>query len=221
MVLPQVGQGDRRVDRAVKQIRGNLDIILLEGDRLTKLVNDVLDLEKIEAGEMVWTIEPLEVDAVIHQAATATESLYRQKGLDFETEVAADLPKMRGDHDRVVQVLVNLISNAVKFSPSGRIVCRAQAQGDDRIAISVTDSGSGIAGEDQAAIFEKFRQVGDTLTQKPSGTGLGLPICREIIEHLGGEITVESSLGQGSRFAFWLPAVRPPAEERQSERVAE
>ncbi len=221
VVLPQVKQGDRKLDRAIEQIRGNLDIILLEGDRLTKLVNDVLDLEKIEAGEMVWKIEPLDVVAIVHQAATATESLYRQKGLAFEREIAADLPKMRGDHDRVVQVLVNLISNAVKFTPSGRIACRAQALSGDRVEISVTDSGSGIAREDQAAIFEKFRQVGDTLTQKPSGTGLGLPICREIIEHLGGEITVASSLGQGSSFAFWLPAATVPSNERLSEQVAE
>lgn len=204
-VMPQLGTTDGRLARAVGQIEHNLEIILLEGDRLTKLVNDVLDLEKIEAGEMVWNVTELDIAEVIAQATAATESLYRQKGLDFAAEVAADLPPVLGDRDRVVQVLVNLISNAVKFTEAGSVTCRAWPDEASRVHVSVTDSGMGIAPEDHAAIFEKFRQVGDTLTEKPAGTGLGLPICREIIEHLGGEIGVDSELGRGSTFTFWLP----------------
>jgi signal transduction histidine kinase/HAMP domain-containing protein len=207
-VVPHLVPAEGPVARAIRQIENNLEIVLLEGDRLTKLVNDVLDLEKIEAGEMVWNITALDIAAVIAQAAAATESLYRQKGLDFVTEIAPDLPQVLGDRDRVIQVLINLISNAVKFTEAGRITCRAAVGAEGRVEVAVADSGRGIALEDQAAIFEKFRQVGDTLTEKPSGTGLGLPICREIIEHLGGEIAVESNLRRGSTFSFWLPAAR-------------
>ena len=211
-VRPRLETSDRQVARATGQIEKNLEIILLEGDRLTKLINDVLDLEKIEAGEMVWNMAPIDMGAAVEQAAAATESLYRQKGLDFVTEVEPGLPSVMGDRDRIVQVLINLISNAVKFTDAGRIVCRVDGDGPDRLAVSVIDSGTGIATEDQEAIFEKFRQVGDTLTGKPSGTGLGLPICREIVEHFGGRITVESALGRGSTFRFWLPIVPADAE---------
>lgn len=208
IVLPKINQGERRVDRAVEQVRNNLAIMLVEGDRLTKLVNDVLDLEKIEAGQMVWNIAPFDVGEVVDQASSATESLYRQKGLEFRTEIARGIPQFLGDRDRVVQVLVNLISNAVKFTDTGCITCRADSDEEDRVVISISDTGCGIAPDDRKAVFEKFRQVGDTLTEKPAGTGLGLPICREIIDHLGGEITVESTPGRGSTFTFWLPAVR-------------
>jgi signal transduction histidine kinase len=205
-VLPLLSDRDTKTERAIGQITGNLEIMLTEGDRLTKLINDVLDLEKIEAGEMVWQIGPLEIGEVIDQAAAATRSLYEQKGLTFATEAAPDLPRALGDRDRIVQVLVNLISNAIKFTEEGHITCRAWSEDGTRISVSVSDTGAGIAPEDQAASFQKFRQVGDTLTEKPSGTGLGLPICREIIEHLGGMIWVESTKGKGSTFGFWLPA---------------
>lgn len=174
----------------------------------------MLDLERIEAGEMVWDIAALDVGSVVQQAAAATESLYRSKDLAFETHVPPGLPPILGDHDRVVQVLINLISNAVKFTDAGRIACAAEADGSDRVRISVTDSGFGISPGDQGSIFEKFRQVGDTLTEKPSGTGLGLPICREIVEHLGGRISVESRMGQGSTFTFWLPSAARDVSRR-------
>ncbi len=212
VLRPRLDTADRQVARATGQIEKNLEIILMEGDRLTKLINNVLDLEKIEAGEMVWNVAPLDMPAAINQAAAATESLYRQKGLTFETDIEPRLPHVMADRDRIVQVLINLISNAVKFTEAGRIVCRVERDGPDRLAISVIDSGAGIAPEDHEAIFEKFRQVGDTLTDKPAGTGLGLSICREIIEHLGGRITVESGLGRGSTFTFWLRTVPADAE---------
>lgn len=207
VVFPNLSAEVTGAERAIQQVRGNLQIMLKEGDRLTKLVNDVLDLEKIEAGQMIWNIGPVDVAALLDQAAAATGSLYEQKGLAFTVDIAPDLPCARGDPDRVLQVLVNLISNAVKFTERGIISCRAELAGPDRVAISVSDTGRGIAPEDQGAVFEKFRQVGDTLTEKPSGTGLGLPICREIVEYLGGEITVESTLGRGSTFRFYLPAI--------------
>ena len=120
--------------------------------------------------------------------------------------VEPDLPTLIGDRDRLIQVVINLISNAVKFTPAGSITCAAGPDPDgDGVLISVSDTGVGIAPEDRAKVFEQFGQAGDTLTDKPRGTGLGLSICREIVEHHGGRLWLESELGRGSRFSFTLP----------------
>jgi CheY-like chemotaxis protein len=124
--------------------------------------------------------------------------------LTLKKEIASKLPSIIGDKDKIIQVIVNLFSNAVKFSDSGKIICKAIKENGD-IIISVQDSGIGIAKEDLPKVFEKFRQVGDTLTDKPTGTGLGLPICREIVEYHGGKIWLDSELGKGSTFFFSLP----------------
>jgi DNA-binding response OmpR family regulator len=118
---------------------------------------------------------------------------------------------MNGDQDRLIQVVINLISNAVKFTDSGSIACVAHLQGDE-LVVSVKDSGIGIAAADQGKVFEKFKQVGDTLTDKPKGTGLGLPICKEIVEYHGGRIWVESAPGKGSTFLFTLPVTAKSAQ---------
>jgi CheY-like chemotaxis protein len=109
-----------------------------------------------------------------------------------------------GDRDRLIQVVINLISNSVKFTDAGAVTCRAVRRGD-QLVVSVSDTGLGISPADQAKVFERFKQVGDTLTDKPKGTGLGLPICKEIVEHHGGRVWVESELGKGSTFSFSLP----------------
>src|SRR5581483_75405 len=119
----------------------------------------------------------------------------------------ADLPPITGDRDRLIQVVINLISNAVKFTPAGTVTVTAKSAAAGEITISVTDSGIGIAPSDHQKVFEKFKQVGDTLTDKPRGTGLGLPICKEIVEHHGGRIWVDSEPGKGSTFSFTLPAL--------------
>ena len=211
VIFPQISTPDRKTERAISQVRDNIGIMILEGQRLTKMINDVLDLEKIEAGQMVWNIEPLDIGAILEQAAAATTSLYKMKNLDFQVVVEDDLPKVMGDHDKLVQVIINLISNSVKFTERGHVVCRAVIGDGPFVSVSVTDTGTGISPGDQAEVFDKFRQVGDTLTEKPSGTGLGLPICREIVEHLGGSITLESILGFGSTFTFQIPAEKPGA----------
>jgi CheY-like chemotaxis protein len=126
-------------------------------------------------------------------------------------DVAPDLPPVHGDQDRLIQVVINLISNAVKFTDSGSITCSAR-QRDGELVVSVTDSGIGIAPADQPKVFERFKQVGDTLTDKPKGTGLGLPICKEILEFHGGSIWVESAPGQGSTFSFTLPVAGHAAQ---------
>jgi signal transduction histidine kinase len=126
--------------------------------------------------------------------------------------VPDDLPPVTGDRDRLIQVVINLISNAVKFTPTGTITCSAGLTADygrSLLIVSVADTGMGIAPEDQARVFEQFSQAGDTLTDTPRGTGLGLPICREIVEQHGGRLWVESEVGHGSRFSFTLPLAAP------------
>lgn len=218
VIFPGVHSDELRTQRAVQQVRENIGIMIAEGQRLTKMINDILDLEKIEAGQMVWDIEPLDMGSIIRQAAAATNSLYTTKGLAFHIDVADELPLVSGDRDRLVQVVINLISNAVKFTERGHVACIARRGTGPFVSVAISDTGVGIAPEDQDEVFDKFRQVGDTLTEKPSGTGLGLPICREIIEHLGGTITVESMPGYGSTFTFQLPVAEVGAAAIQAER---
>lgn len=212
-IFPIVPTGDRKVAQTLQQVSQNLDVVVSEGERLTKLIDDVLDLAKIEAGKLEWHMEPVTAGEIIERAMSATASLFDQKSLKANAEVAPGLPVITGDRDRLIQVVINLISNAVKFTDAGSVTCRA-AEHDGAIVVSVTDTGMGIAPADQPKVFERFKQVGDTLTDKPKGTGLGLPICKEIVEHHGGRIWVESETGRGSTFAFTLPvhAARPAAE---------
>jgi signal transduction histidine kinase/CheY-like chemotaxis protein len=205
-VFPHVVSEDRRVRQAIQQVGENLSVVVSEGERLTKLIDDVLDLAKIEAGKLEWHMAPLAVPDIVERATAATSSLFDQKGLRLVKEVATDLPPVVGDQDRLIQVVINLVSNAVKFTDAGSVTIRAARNGDE-IVVSVIDTGLGIAPADHPRVFEKFKQVGDTLTDKPKGTGLGLPICKEIVEHHGGRIWVESAVGQGSTFAFTLPVV--------------
>ena len=203
-IIPAVRSDEPRVLRAIEQVRSNTKIILAEGERLTTLINDVLDLAKIEAGRVEWDMRPLQVGEVFERAISGTSSLFEDRDLKLIKRIDEELPQIVGDKNRLIQVLVNLISNAVKFTPRGSVTVRA-ARTNGELQISVVDTGVGISPSDQAKVFEKFKQAGDTLTEKPAGTGLGLPICKEIIEHHGGRIWVESKAGQGSTFAFTLP----------------
>lgn len=206
VIAPALTSDDRKVHKALDQTMGNIDIIVSEGERLTALINNVLDIAKIESGKIEWHEEPLLVSDVVKRAVAATAALAEQRKLPLVTQVEAELPFINGDSDRLVQVLINLISNALKFTEVGAVTCRVAGL-DDLIMVSVTDTGIGIAPAHHEKVFEEFVQIGDTLTGKPSGTGLGLPICREIVEHHGGRIWVESDgvPGRGSTFAFTLP----------------
>lgn len=208
VVFPAVPAGDPKRDRAMRQVSDNLGIIVEEGERLTTLINDTLDLAKIEAGRMEWGREPVDIAEVIARATSATASLLSGAGPAMIVDVEPGLASPIGDRDRLIQVVINLISNAVKFTPAGSITCAARRGGaGDAILVSVTDTGIGIASEDHARVFEQFGQAGDPLTDKPRGTGLGLAICREIVEHHGGRLWLESDVGRGSTFSFTLPVV--------------
>ena len=206
LVVPALPPGDARIGRGAGQIRENLDIIVAEGERLTELVDDVLDIAKMESGRCEWDMEPVSFAAVAEHAVKAATPLAARKGLALTADIAADLPPIMADRDRLVQVLLNLIGNAVKFTTNGWVRLTAEQQ-DGEALVSVMDSGPGIATKDLETIFEKFKQAGDTLTEKPKGTGLGLPICRQIIERHGGRIWAESAPGKGSVFRFTLPVL--------------
>lgn len=214
-IFPLIQTDDPKVKRSIKQVKENLEVVVSEGERLTGLINDVLDLAKIEAGKFEWNMQKLQAANVIERALAATTSLFAEKELQLKKSIPNHLPDISGDQDRLIQVVINLISNAVKFTDEGSVSIQAKQKGKEMI-VSVTDTGMGISKEDQPKVFEKFKQVGDTLTDKPKGTGLGLPICREIIEQHDGRIWVESELGKGSTFSFALPVEEQKKETNGS-----
>lgn len=203
-IFPEARVEDARVARTISQVKDNLEIIVSESQRLTSMINDVLDLEKIEAGEMEWNMAPLQIAEVIAQSTATTASLFEGTSLNLQVEIQQELPEIIGDRDKLLQVMINLLSNAVKFTPSGSVFIKAQAH-ENEIRVSVSDTGIGISPEEMTKIFEKFKQVGASQTSKPKGTGLGLPIAKEIVEHHGGKIWAESKHGEGSTFSFSLP----------------
>lgn len=204
VILPEINVEKKRTQKAVHQVGNNLNIIVSEGERLTSLISDILDIAKIEAGKLEWQMENIAIATIIEQAIAATSVLFQTKKIELIRDIPTDLPEVIGDRDRLIQVVINLLSNAIKFTDTGSITCRAQRFGNE-LVVSIIDTGIGLAPEDKAKVFEKFKQVGDTLTDKPKGTGLGLPICQQIIKHHGGQIWVESELNQGSNFSFTLP----------------
>jgi signal transduction histidine kinase len=178
--------------------------ILASGQHLLSLINDILDLSKIEAGRMELDLSAFDLPTAIDDALLLMRERAGRRGLALERHVDQRLGELRADQRKVKQVLLNLLSNAVKFTPEGgRIDVRAGLV-DGAVEISVTDTGIGIAPEDQDAVFEEFRQVGEAET-KAQGTGLGLALCRKFVELHGGRILVKSEIGAGSSFAFTLP----------------
>ena len=184
-----------------------ISIIHEESERLTRLINDVLDLSKIEAGRTEWHIQPLPPSDIVTHAVKSVRAMAMEKNLPIVIEVPESLPMIRGDRDQLIQILDNLLSNAIKFTHEGKITIRAASE-DRRVRISVIDTGIGMSASDTEKIFDKFYQLGETRTGKPRGTGLGLAICREIVHYLGGKIWCESEPGKGSVFHFTLPVWR-------------
>jgi len=203
VILPAANTEDEKVKNTSSQILGNIDIIIAETERLTAIINDVLDIAKMEAGKIEWKKEMVRVDEVIDIAINATAPLFEAKKLNLIKDIVSPLPDIIGDKDKLIQVVINLLSNAVKFTEEGSVICRGEIAGDE-VIVSVIDTGIGIKEEDCESVFERFKQVGDTLINKPKGTGLGLSICKNIIEHHKGRLWVESQVNKGSKFSFAL-----------------
>ncbi|MDD5285684.1 MAG: cache domain-containing protein [Desulfuromonadaceae bacterium] len=202
-VFPMVAE-DEKTSRAISQVRENLDIVVNEGERLSKIVNDLLYCATLEAGKVDWNFAKIEPEQLLKRCAAAFVPMAEQKGLELRMEIESDLPGVVGDETRLLHVLSNLVDNAVKFTEQGSILLSAGEQ-DEFVRFTVQDTGQGILAEDQKRVFDKFSQIGDTLTSKPEGTGLGLSICRQIVQHHGGEIWIELAPGGGCRFNFTLP----------------
>jgi signal transduction histidine kinase len=183
-----------------------LSIIVKESERLTRLINEVLDLAKLESGRVDWHMEQVDLRALVQDAINTNIQLFRDKEITLQEELSEGPVVVAGDHDRLTQVIINLLSNAVKFSPekTGHVIIRLLSQ-YDHTRIEVEDNGPGIPRDQHRLIFEKFHQVSDQHAGKPKGTGLGLAICQRIIERHGGRIWVESEPGKGAIFKLELP----------------
>ena len=193
-------------DVGVEQRMKFLGIITKETERLTRLINQVLDLSRIESGRAEWQEAPLDLLEVIGDTVTGMGQVFEERGIRVEQRLPAKVPAVRADVDRIIQVMLNLLSNAAKFceAGSGRIEI-ALVEQPGRLRVDVRDNGPGVHAADHEVIFGKFRQGGDSPAGKPGGSGLGLHISRQIVEHFGGRMWVESTPGEGACFSFTLP----------------
>ena len=202
---------DPSLQRKAGHFADNLGIIRLEGERLTRLINDLLDLNKIESGRIEWRDEPLKMAALMdHVLQALTGEIAAKPGLSVSAHADPGLPPILADRDRINQVLVNLIGNAIKFTDQGRVeVTATTAKNGSLVEVRVTDTGAGIPPDEQDKVFDRFYQSQHEsgTHAKPIGTGLGLAICRQIVDHYGGDIWAESQPGRGSTFIFRLPAM--------------
>nr|QNO53061.1 adaptive-response sensory-kinase SasA [Methanosarcinales archaeon ANME-1 ERB6] len=189
-------------DIATETKREMLDIILRNIDRQTNLVNDLLDLSRIESGRLELKFESVSLDSVIADSIESVKQAASEEGIKLDVELPADLASVKGDREKLTQVVINLLNNAIKFTPrSGEIVIKAREL-NGQVEVKVSDTGIGIPPEDLDMVFDKFYQVDSTLTREAGGTGLGLAICKGIIEAHNGHIMAESELGKGSTFIF-------------------
>jgi signal transduction histidine kinase len=184
--------------------RVTLERIQNNGRHLLGLINDVLDLSKIEAGQLSLSLTDYSIKDVVHNVYGAVESLATAKNLALKVELPTDLPPARGDERRLTQVLLNLVGNAIKFTDTGGVAIKTSTA-DGTLTVAVHDTGPGISEADQGKIFEEFQQADSSSTKQKGGTGLGLAIAKRIIEMHGGRLWVESELGHGSTFSFTVP----------------
>ena len=188
--------------------------VLISGRHLLQLVNDILDISKVEAGRMDLALEPTPIGGLVDIARSVIAAMATKKGIDLEVDVSADLPRLFVDPGRIKQVLYNLISNAIKFTPSGGTVRVSACVVGEAVQIMVADTGIGIAQEHLPRLFREFEQLPQAAGTRPEGTGLGLALTKRLVELHGGTVRVESELGKGSRFSVYLPlrqaGDRPP-----------
>jgi len=196
-----------------EKIQDVLERLEKNGRHLLGLINDVLDLSKIEAGQLTLSVNEYSMKEVVQTVFTSVESLAAEKNLELKITIPPDLPSGKGDEQRITQVLLNLLGNAIKFTEEGEVRVEAKAS-NGTFLVSVSDTGPGLSEADQKKIFEEFRQADSSSTRKKGGTGLGLSIAKRIIEMHGGRIWVESNLGKGSTFRFTLP-VRVEQQQEQ------
>ncbi len=206
------GELDRRISDRIQRILRN-------GRNLLALIDDLLDIAKIEAGKLELTLESVALADELYAALDMIEGQLVAKGLELRLDVPSNLPPVHADAVRLRQIINNLLSNAVKFTQQGHVAIRAWAEDGQRVWCAVSDTGIGIAPQDQKIIFDEFRQVDGTSTRAYGGTGLGLAITRKLLHMMSGEVTVESTPGVGSTFTFWLPAgqsATPPPSEHET-----
>ena len=191
---------------ALEQRQQFLGIIVAEAERLSRLVNQVLDMAKIEAGHADWHTEDVDLRHLLEAAAETMAEQYRERGIVLTLRLPPAVRALRVDSDRITQVVLNLLSNAAKYAPRGEgRVEVLLSESEAGLTVEVQDNGPGIAPEQQSMVFEKFRQVEGDDHYRPGGTGLGLPISREIVAHFGGRMWLRSAKGQGACFGFFLP----------------
>jgi signal transduction histidine kinase len=196
-----------------------LGIIVAEAERLSRLVNQVLDMAKIEAGHAEWHNTAVDMRELLEQAAGSMAELLRERGITLQLDLPPRVAPLQADADRITQVVLNLLSNAAKYAPGeGGQVQLSLRETTDSVEVQVQDNGPGIPMEQQERVFEKFRQVSGDDHYRPGGTGLGLPISRQIVEHFGGRMWLRSEPGHGACFGFALPrraATRRTEHNRQ------
>ena len=197
-----------------EKMRGVIERVQINGRHLLGLINDVLDLAKIEAGQLTLSLADYSLRDMVDGVVVALEPLATEKRLAFKTDLPTRLPVGHGDERRIAQVLLNLVGNAIKFTDKGEVAIKASAA-DGSFTVAVQDSGPGIGPGDQLRIFDEFQQADSSTTRKKGGTGLGLSIAKRIIEMHSGRIWVESELGKGSTFFFTLPIKVDQQEARR------
>jgi PAS domain S-box-containing protein len=192
------------VDKLDAEMRRFLDLAKRNIDRLSRLINDILDLQKLEAGKVELHMQEFDINEVVKEVWASMLPLAEHKGLHLSLSLIDRSPRLRFDKDKITQVLVNLVSNAIKFAEVGDIRITTGWE-EDAAVVTVADTGPGIQKEDLTRLFQKFQQLGPPGQRKTGGTGLGLAICKQIVERHSGKIWVESEVGVGTRFAFLLP----------------
>ncbi|MGE5372576.1 MAG: ATP-binding protein [Solirubrobacterales bacterium] len=204
-LLPLIDPVEERQRKVLTQVRENVMIIIFESQRLSNLINDILDIAKMEAGELEWHFEALSIRDLILATVEQMHPYFDERpDVTLSLDLSESLPPVRADRARMEQVVQNLLSNAFKFTNAGTVGVQARREGDV-VRVSVRDTGTGIGTKDLETVFDKFKLVDDTLNTRPMGSGLGLPISKQIIEHHGGSIWVQSELSVGSTFSFTLP----------------